>query len=216
MIASIRGALTDTKDRAARARLLAAAVEILLAADDIDAARDAAAELSEIARAIGAGLLHSASAQADGAVCLAAAEIPAASALLRQALEGWRDLAVPYEEALTRLLLAEVYEHRGDHDGRRLELDAARRLFEELKAVPCVARLAEEADEGARHNNGPLSEREGQVLRLLAAGETNRDIAGELFISEKTVARHVSNIFDKLGVSSRAAATAWAYQQHLV
>ena len=55
-----------------------------------------------------------------------------------------------------------------------------------------------------------------QVLRLLAAGKTNRDIAGELFISDRTVARHVSNIFDKLGVSSRTGATAWAYQHNLV
>jgi DNA-binding NarL/FixJ family response regulator len=109
-----------------------------------------------------------------------------------------------------------VCERRGDEDGRRLELDAARRVFKRLNAEPRLANLTEKSGRGARPPAPPLSERELQVLHLLAAGKTNRLIAEELFISEKTVARHVSNIFDKLGVSSRAAATAWAYQRHLM
>ena len=214
--ASIRGALLDTRARAARARMLAAAVEILLAADDLASARAASAELSEIAIAFGAPLLAAASAHATGAVLLADGDIEAASTSLRQACEIWRDLEMPYEEAQTCVLLAAVCERRGDQDGRRLELDAARRLFKQLNAEPCLARIAEPSERATRQPVGSLSEREVQVLRLLAAGKTNRAIADELFISEKTVARHVSNIFDKLGVSSRTGATAWAFQHNLI
>ena len=124
---------------------------------------------------------------------------------------------MPYEEAQTCLLVAAVCEKRGDEDGRRLELETARRLFTQLDAEPCLARIAEQSERASSHQRiGSLSEREAQVLRLLAAGKTNRAIADELFISEKTVARHVSNIFDKLGVSSRTGATAWAFQHNLI
>jgi DNA-binding CsgD family transcriptional regulator len=213
---SIRGVLLDTRARAARVRLLAAAVEILGAAGDPENARAAAAELTEIASAVGASLLRAASAHATGAVLLAEGNVAEASTVLREALATWRDLGMPYEEAHTCLLLAGVSERRGDQDGRRLELDAARRLFKQLDAEPCLARIADPSEGAKRQPAGPLSEREAQVLRLLATGKTNRDIADELFISEKTVARHVSNIFDKLGVSSRAGATAWAYQHDLI
>jgi len=214
--ASIRGALLDTRVLAARARVLAAAVEILLAAGDVENARAAAAELAEIASTIGAPLLHAASAHATGAVRLADEEIAGASTSLREAWEIWRDLEMPYEEAQTCLCMAAVCERRGDLDGRRLELDAARTLFTQLNAAPSLARLVEQFERRTRQSAGSLSERETQVIRLLAAGKTNRDIAEELFISEKTVARHVSNIFDKLSVSSRAGATAWAYQHNLI
>jgi DNA-binding CsgD family transcriptional regulator len=213
--ASIRTVLLDTRARAARARMLAAAVEILLAADDLANARVAATELSEIAAAFGAPLLAAASAHAAGAVLLADGDIETASTSLRQARNIWRDLETPYEEAHTCLLLAAVFERRGDQDSRRLELDAARRLFKQLNAEPWLARIAEPSDL-THQPAGSLSEREAQVLRLLAAGKTNRAIADELFISEKTVARHVSNIFDKLGVSNRSGATAWAFQHNLV
>ena len=214
--ASIRGVLLDTRLRPARARMLAAAVEILLAADDLENARPAAAELAEIASAIGAPLLHAASAHATGAVRHTEGEITAASASLREAWEIWRDLQMPYEEAQTCLLMAAVCERRGDEDGRRLELDAARTLFTQLGAEPCLARVAAQFEPVTHRTAGSLSDREVQVLHLLAAGKTNREIAETLFISEKTVARHVSNIFDKLGVSSRAGATAWAYQHDLI
>jgi DNA-binding CsgD family transcriptional regulator len=214
--AAIRSVLLDTRLRAARARALAAAVEILLAAGEVDEARAAANELSEIARAMDALLLSGTSAHARGAVLLAQGDVAAAARWLREAWEVWRELEMPYEEAQTCLLLAVVCERRGDEDGRRLELDAARRVFKRLNAEPRLANLTEKSGRGARPPAPPLSERELQVLHLLAAGKTNRLIAEELFISEKTVARHVSNIFDKLGVSSRAAATAWAYQRHLM
>ena len=213
--ASIRSVLLDTRTQAARARMLAAAVEILLAAGDLENARAAATELSTIASAIGASLLNAASAQATGAVLLAEGDVAGAATPLCQASESWRDLGMPYEEAHTCLLMASVCERRGDHEGRRLEVEVAQRLFKQLNAEFCLAR-GEETKRATSEPVGSLSEREAQVLRLLASGKTNRHIAEELFISEKTVARHVSNIFDKLGVSSRSAATAWAYERNLI
>ena len=123
---------------------------------------------------------------------------------------------MPYEEAHSCLLLAAVCERRGDRDGRRLELAAARRRFKQLEAAPRPAHIAGQSERASHHRIVSLSERETQVLRLLAAGKTNRAIGDELFISEKTVARHVSNIFDKLGVSSRTGAAAWAFQHDLI
>ncbi len=213
---SIRSVLMDTPSPAARARILSAAVEILLTAEDLEHACTAAEELAEIARARQAPLLSAMSAHATGAVLLAKDDIVGAAASLRSAWEMWRDLEMPYDEAQARLLLAAICARRDDQDGRRLEMDAARRLFTELDAAPCLARMALDSERAGRRSVGSLSEREAQVLRLLAAGKTNRDIGEALFISEKTVARHVSNIFDKLGVSSRTAATAWAYQRHLI
>jgi DNA-binding NarL/FixJ family response regulator len=123
---------------------------------------------------------------------------------------------MPYEEGQTSLLMVTVCERRGDQDGRVLALETARRLFKALNADRGLARVAEHSGRAARQQVGSLSEREVQVLRLLATGKTNRDIAEALFISDKTVARHVSNIFDKLGVSRRTGATAWAFQHDLV
>ena len=214
--ASIRAALADTTARASRARLLPAAVDILLSVGDREQARSAAAELSEIAAAVGAPILAAASAHAHAAVVLADGDVDGAASALQHAWELWRELEMPYEEAQTRVLIAAVCKARGDTDGRQLELDTARRLFAQLQAEPSLARFADAADSDTDLPAGPLSDREMQVLRLIASGKTNRHIAEALFISEKTVARHVSNIFDKLGVSSRAGATAWAYQQHLV
>ncbi len=195
--------------------MLAAAVEILLAARDLENARAAAAELAEIAGAIDARLLHAMSAHASGAVLLAEDDMPARQRRCGRPGKTGAICEMPYEEAQTCLLLAGVCERRGDRDGRRLELDAARRLFKQLDAEPAWRGSPNNRSAPARRSVGALSEREVQVLRLLATGKTNRDIAEALFISEKTVARHVSNIFDKIGVSSRAGATAWAYQHSL-
>ena len=213
---SIRSVLLDTPAPISRARMLPAAVEILLAADDVAAARVASAELAAIAAAFGAPLLAAASGHATGAVLLAEGDVEGASTSLRQACETWRELEMPYEEAQTRLLLAAVSERRGDHDGRRLEIETAQRILSKLRSERRLARSAAQSAPAAQHRIGSLSEREAQVLRLLAAGKTNRAIADELFISERTVARHVSNIFDKLGVSSRTGATAWAFQHNLI
>jgi len=147
---------------------------------------------------------------------LAEGDIAKASTSLRQACEIWRELGMPYEEAQTCLLLSAVCERRGDEDGRCFEIETARRIFTQLRAEHCLTRIAEQPERASQQRIDPLSEREAQVLRLLAAGKTNRAIADELFISEKTVARHVSNIFDKLGVSNRTGATAWAFQHNLI
>jgi DNA-binding CsgD family transcriptional regulator len=213
--ASIRSALLDTQTQVGRARMLPAAVEILLAAGDVAAAQAAAAELSEIAAAFAAPLLTAAAAHAAGAVLLAEGNVEAASTSLRQARGMWRELQTPYEEAQTCLLLAAVCETRSDQDGRRLETETARRIFTQLEADYWLERIAAQPRRARHQRAGPLSGREAQVLRLVAAGMTNRGIADALFISEKTVARHVSNIFDKLGVSNRSAATAWAFKHNL-
>ena len=213
--ASIRSVLADTQARPARARALAAAVDILLAAGDLVHARVAAEALSAIAAELRAPLASAMAAHATAAVLLAEGDVSSAARSLRHAADLWRDLEMPYEEAHTCLLMATVCERRDDADGRRLEIDRARTLFTRLNAEGCLALIATRDDRGARQPAGPLSDREMQVLRLLAAGRTNRDIADALFISEKTVARHLSNIFDKLGVSTRTEAAAWAYQRHL-
>jgi ATP/maltotriose-dependent transcriptional regulator MalT len=213
--ASIRSLLPERRPRGARALILSASVEILTSAGDHDGARAAAADLAAIAREVGTPMLAAAAAHAAGVVLLSAGDAAAALIPLREACEGWRDVGMPYEEAQTRSYIAEACRRLDDRDGCAMERDVSRRLFERLGARSALARALEHAG-GRRSQTVPLSEREAQVLRLVAAGKTNRTIAEELFISEKTVARHVSNIFDKLGVSSRAAATAWAFHRHLV
>jgi ATP/maltotriose-dependent transcriptional regulator MalT len=213
--AAIRSVLTDTPASSDRARSLEAAVRVMLAAGDLEQARSAAEELSRIARAVGAPLLAASSAHATGAVLLAEGDIPGAAISLREACRIWRDLEIPYEQAETCLLLAVVCERRGDEDGRRLEIDVARKLFTRLNAAASLTGIAAPPERGTAGAASGLSERELQVLRLLASGKTNRAIAEALFISEKTVARHVSNIFDKVGVSSRTGAAAWAFHHNV-
>jgi DNA-binding CsgD family transcriptional regulator len=136
--------------------------------------------------------------------------------LLRSAWTLWQELEIPYEGARSRALIGLAHRALGDDDAAELELDAARWLFEQLAATPDVARVNGLAPRRrASGTAGGLTERELQVLRRVSAGDTNRAIAGHLRISEKTVARHVANIFTKLGLSSRAAATAYAYEHGL-
>jgi len=209
--AAIRGAMTEVRAHAARARVLGAAVEILLAVGDVAAARAAAAELADIAAALDAPFLHALAAQAAGVVCLAAGDTQAALGGLRRAAARWRELDAPYEAARTGVLVAEALTTLGDRDTAALERDAARVVFQRLGAAPDLARLAT-----PRGASSPLTARELEVLRLVATGKTNRHIADELAISEKTVARHVANIFLKLSLSTRAAATAYAYEHELL
>jgi DNA-binding CsgD family transcriptional regulator len=213
---AIRRVVEDAKDRRTRSKLLAAFIEIMLAAHDVPAARAAAKELSEIAAVFDSLLLRAASAHASGAVLLAEGDARGASAALHDGWTAWRQLEAPFEEARTRVLMAQACRELGDADTAALELEAARQVFKQLGAAPDLARTQEFSQRSAPEAAGGLSAREVQVIRLLATGKTNRAIADELFISEKTVGRHVSNIFTKLGLSSRAAATAYAYKHDLV
>jgi DNA-binding CsgD family transcriptional regulator len=213
--AAIRGALDENRSGARRSRALSAYVEIMLAANDVSAARAAADELSEIAVNLPVPFLRAAAAHASGAVRLAEGDARGAIGLLRDALGAWHELDVPYEAARTREIVAAAHRALGDPDTAAMELEASGRAFEQLGAATDVARI--DALTGAS-TPGPtdvLTARELEVLRLVATGKTNRAIAVALGISEKTIARHVSNIFLKLDLSSRAAATAYAYQHDL-
>ena len=213
--AAIAGALEETPARRTRPRLLAAQVEIALAADDAATARAAAEELETIAADVGAPYLRAVSARAIGAVRLAEGDARAALGVLREAEAIWRDLEAPYEAARTRALIGAACRALGDECGADLELEAARSAFRGLGAVPGLAQ-AERIGAAPPKPAGGLTPRELEVVRLVAAGQSNRAIAAQLGISQKTVARHLSNIFVKLGLSSRAAAIAFAYEHRLV
>jgi ATP/maltotriose-dependent transcriptional regulator MalT len=187
----------------------------MLATDDIEEARSASRELGEIAAGSGSVMLDAIAARVRGAVELAAGDVPAALVSLRHALQVWQDLDAPYEVARTRLLVGLACRALGDEDTATLELGAARGVFEQLGAAPDVERVDSHTPSAPAETHG-LSSRELQVLRLVATGKTNREIASELVVSEHTVARHVQNIFGKLGVTSRTAATAFAFERDLV
>jgi DNA-binding CsgD family transcriptional regulator len=215
--AAIRNLVDEAQERRTRSKLLPAHIEIMLAAGDALAARAAADELGEIAAAFDAPFLHAVAARARGAVLLAQGDARSALAALRQAWATWQELEAPYEGARVRILLGLASRELGDEDTAKLELDAARWTFQQLGAAPDLARVEDLfRKKPLRGAGGGLTAREMQVLRLVAAGKTNRAIAADLSISEKTVARHVSNIFTKLGLSTRAAATAYAFQHDLV
>ena len=209
---ALRRALDEAEDPLTRSRLLPACVEVLLEAEDVVAARAAADELSRIAAQLDAAYLNALAAEASGAVLLAEGDPRAALAKLRSAHRSWRELEAPHQAARARLSIGAACRELGDDASAALEFEAARSVLEELGARPDLERLARLA--GSPRPAG-LSPRENEVLMLIAAGKTNRAIATELFISEKTVARHVSNIFTKLGLSSRAEATAYAYKHGL-
>jgi DNA-binding CsgD family transcriptional regulator/tetratricopeptide (TPR) repeat protein len=206
----------EPQDPSTRTRRLAAHVEIALAAGDLAAARTAVDELAEIAGAIDVAALQAVAGSARGSVLLAAGEPHAALQVLRQAWRAWQHLPSPYDGARARVLIGLACRALGDEDGAQMEFDAARWAFSGLGAAPDLARVELISQRSATAATGGLTAREVEVLRLVAAGRTNRGIASDLFLSEKTVARHVSNIFTKLGVGSRAAATAHAYEHGLV
>jgi len=214
--AAIRRVVEEAQDPATRCRMLPAHVDIMLAATDVLAARGAADELARLAGDLDAPLLDAVAAHATGAVLLAEGDVRAALAVLRGAWTAWQALDVPYEGARVRVLVGLACRRLGDQDGAEMELDAARWVFQQLGAVSDLARVEVLSGKPAARATGGLTAREVQVLRLVAAGKTNRAIAADLVLSEKTVARHLSNIFTKLGVSTRAAATAYAYEHGLV
>jgi len=206
--AMIRRSLVEVREPWRRIELLFAAVDILLSVADTAGAADAAAELTSLASGQPSPIVPAMAAQAQAQVDLAAGRADSALPGIRAALRTWLGERAPYLEAQARVLLAEACEALGDVDTCARERETARGLFEGLGAAPDVGRLG--------GGDSLLTGRELEVLRLLATGATNRAIAAELVLSERTVDRHVSNIFGKLGVSTRAAATAYAFEQQLV
>jgi DNA-binding CsgD family transcriptional regulator len=214
--AAIRRAIDEARDPAVRSMLLPAYVEIMLAASDLRAARAGADELAGIAAQLEAPLLRALAAQATGATLLAEGDGRAALTALRGAWAGWQGIEAPYEAARVRVLIALACRALGDDDTAELELDTARWVFRQLGAAPDVARVEALSRAGAATAPGGLTAREIEVLRLVAEGKTNREIAKALVLSDHTIRRHLQNIFNKIGVSSRAAATAFAFQRDLV
>jgi len=215
--AALARALAEAAGPLARSRLLPARVEVALAEGDVTGARKAADELVGIGTEVDAPWLQAAAHHAVGAVTIAEGDPVGALAHLHAAQDVWRGIGAPYESARTRALAAVACRALGDDDGADLEVGAAVAAFDTLGAAPDAARaraLAVPAGSGGGATG--LSPRERQVLALVATGRTNRAVAAELHISDKTVARHVSNIFAKLGLSTRAAATAYAYEHDLV
>jgi DNA-binding NarL/FixJ family response regulator len=197
-------------------RVLAAYIEILLAADDVDAARAAADELAGIAALAETPLPRAMSGYASGSVLLAAGQPAAALAELRRSYVAWRDLEVAYEAARARVQIGVACRALGDEDAAELELGSARATFERLEAATDLARVAELMDLSGARGRSELTDRECEVLRLVASGMTNREVAATLHLSPHTVSRHLQNVFTKLGVTTRAAATAHAYEHGIL
>ncbi|HEY3218140.1 MAG TPA: LuxR C-terminal-related transcriptional regulator [Candidatus Limnocylindria bacterium] len=213
--ATLGRALEETRDPVIRCRLLPALVEVALAAGEVAAGRAAADELEAFASRIPSAYLRAIAAHARAQVLLAEKDAMAAVPMLREAWSGYRDVEAPYESARIRELLGVAFQELGDEPSAEMELDAARTVFEELDARADAARVRGRSQARPAGASG-LTARELEVLALVAKGRTNRQVADELVISEKTVARHLSNIFDKLDVASRAALTAYAYEHGLI
>jgi DNA-binding CsgD family transcriptional regulator len=213
-VGSITRALEETRTHVPRSKVLPAYIDIMLAAGDVVAARSGTDELSGIAGVLGAPLLVGRAAHAHAAVLLAQGDSRGALQATSRAWAAWEELELPYEVARLRVLVGLIYREMGDQDGAEMEFACARQVFHDLGANPDLARLEELT--GHPHLPRGLTAREGEVLALLARGKSNREIAAELMISERTVARHLSNIFTKLDVSSRTAASAFAFEHDLV
>ncbi len=214
--AAIRRAVSEISRPLARVALLPAYVQIMVAVGDVDAARSACRELDAIAEHQGTGMLDAMAAQARGEVALADGDAQAALVTLRRACRAWQELDVPHEVARSRALLGMTCRLLGDEDGAALDLEAAGSVFATLGAAPALAWIDSLSGRCGPPAGHGLTAREVQVLRLVAAGKSNREIASALVISERTVARHLQNIFAKLRVSSRTAASRFAFEHDLV
>lgn len=214
-VKSVERALRAATPAWQRAQLLPAFVEIAVAAGESDRADAAAVELERIAGEFGTGILQALAAQARGTVRLAAGNAGEAIEPLRLALGTWQRVGAPYLAARIRVLLGRACRALGDNEGADLEEDAARDAFEALGAAPDLRTLPPTPEAAPEDRHG-LSRRELEVLRLVATGRTNKAIAAELYLSERTVDRHVGQILSKLDVPSRSAATAFAYEHGLI
>ena len=213
--ASIRRAISSTTDPLSRARLLPAYIEIMLIAGDTQSARGAVREMETVAHDLDADVLHAITAYCRGAVEHGEGDAAAALASLRRACDTWLQLEAPYAAARARVLLGLACQSLGDEETARLEFNTARSVFCELRAAPDLARLDAIESHRSEPHREQLTPRELQVLRSIAGGKTNKVIATELSVSERTIDRHVSNILTKLDVPSRTAATAYAFKQKL-
>jgi DNA-binding CsgD family transcriptional regulator len=213
-VGAIRRALRAATDRPARAKLLAAQVEIMLVAGELDGARECVGELTEIAAALDAPLLRAMAAQATGMLAVDLRQAEEALGAFRDACSRWQQLEAPYEHARSRVGLGLACRALGDEQTGELELAAACDVLEELGAAPDAERVARLL--GTRADDGGLTVRQLEVLALVAAGHTNKSIAAKLVVSEHTVRRHLQNIYTRLGVTSRAAATAYAVERGLI
>ncbi|MEV6062670.1 helix-turn-helix transcriptional regulator [Nocardia asteroides] len=211
-LATVRRLVAETPDPVPRCRVLPAAVDILLASGEPAEAVELSAELHTIATGFGCAALRAAAARAAGCVAVARGEPAVAVGELRRAARLWSALDAPYETARCRADLGRALRALGDENSARLEFAAAHAVFTRLGAAPAAAEVARLLTPALP---GGLTEREAEVLRLVAAGRSNPQIAGELVVSEKTVARHLSNIFGKLEVGSRTAAAAFAFEHNL-
>jgi len=210
----ITGCLAEEPpNRLGRARLLTAAVQIAVAASDHEAAEAGVAELELISDKFNTPMLHALAAVARGRLQLAEGRAAIARTTLHASMRQWQQLRVPYEVATTSTLLGQAQREAGDEDAAKASFDTARALFEQIGA-----RLDAREVDLARRTTRPngLTEREIEVLCLIAQGHPNKQIAAQLDLSTKTVSRHLTNIFNKIGVTSRTAATAFAFQHRLV
>lgn len=214
--ASIEQVMNEAKNLKTRSRSLPAYIEIMIAANETEKAGNGIRELTEIAGKLNAPFINASVAYAKGTLSLSLGNPHQALEYLLTAYSIWEELEAPYETARTRVLIGKASREIGDLDASIMELEAALWTFNELNAKPDI----EITDKLLRNRNMPksggLSNRELEVLQLIAGGKTNKYIASKLYISERTVERHVSNIFNKLNVSSRSAATAYAFKNQLL
>lgn len=212
---TVRRLLGEERDGPLHAEVLAACVDVMVEAADLTLAHEACEALTALETASDSPLLGALTARATGTVLLAEGRPEQAMRVLRRGWRMWQDLDLPYDAALTRVLIGRCLRALGDEDSAQMELDSARWAFDRLGAAPDLAVVNTLAGPPTRAA-GALTRRELDVVRLVAAGLTNRAVAQQLFLSEKTVARHLSNIYAKLDLPSRAAATAYAYDHGLV
>jgi DNA-binding CsgD family transcriptional regulator len=214
--ATIARVLDEASDRFSRCRVLPAYVEIMVTAGEVSAAQTAADELFTIAETLQAPFLRAAAAHARGAVALAAGDSRGALIPLSRSVSLWKQMEAPYEAARVRVLVGQACRALGDADSAEIEFDAADHVFQQIGAASDLDRLGKLMSSEELSYSSGLTAREVQVLSLVATGQTNREISSTLMISEHTVARHMQNIFSKLEVPSRTAATTFALEHKLI